>query len=142
MIESNNVFKFNADLDAFSKKIGVQLEVVLKKVALTIFESIVKRTPVDTGVARASWVIGVNAFAQPADIHLTKGEKLSPEQATEISMARSTSIQVPNPFSFIMISNYLPYIMRLEYGWSRQAPAGMVRLAVEEEFSRIKEALK
>ena len=30
----------------------------------------------------------------------------------------------------ITLSNNLPYAMRLEYGWSKKAPAGMVRLNV------------
>lgn len=32
----------------------------------------------------------------------------------------------------IYIMNNLPYAQRLEYGWSKQAPAGMVRLTVAE----------
>lgn len=30
------------------------------------------------------------------------------------------------------LSNNLPYIERLEYGYSKQTPAGMVRLSIEE----------
>lgn len=31
-----------------------------------------------------------------------------------------------------IVSNSLPYAKRLEYGWSKQAPGGMVRLTVQE----------
>jgi hypothetical protein len=30
----------------------------------------------------------------------------------------------------IYLTNSLPYARRLEYGWSKQAPAGMVRITV------------
>lgn len=36
----------------------------------------------------------------------------------------------------IYITNNLPYAVRLEYGWSKQAPGGMVRIAVAE-FAQI-----
>ena len=32
----------------------------------------------------------------------------------------------------IFLVNHLPYGPALEYGWSKQAPAGMVRITVEE----------
>ncbi len=42
----------------------------------------------------------------------------------------------------IYLANSLPYIRRLEYGWSKQAPAGMVRGTVGEFQQAIDKALK
>ncbi len=42
------------------------------------------------------------------------------------------------PGQTIWILNSLPYAKRLEYGWSKQAPGGMVRLAVQNYSQTIK----
>ena len=43
----------------------------------------------------------------------------------------------------IFITNSLPYAYRLEYdGWSRQAPAGMVRVTVVEFAQRFERAVR
>jgi len=139
---NTNLIKFETDLDAFSKKIGVSLQLVLKKVSFSIFTSIVRRTPFDTGIARASWVIGVNSFANPADIVLGKGEKLSSDEAAQLSLSRLSAIDITSPFSLVIISNYLPYIQRLEHGWSKKAPAGMVKLAIEEEKDKLRAGIQ
>lgn len=44
------------------------------------------------------------------------------------------------PGQTIWITNSLPYAQRLEYGWSKQAPGGIVRLAVQNYSQAIKKA--
>lgn len=140
MISITNMDEFKFDLKKFSDKVGVNFQTVLKRTALSIFSSIIQRTPVDTGVARASWVIGVNAAAAPAN--LPKDTKLSKATAGQTSTARAAKLEIPNPFSVVVISNYLPYINVLENGSSSQAPQGMVRLALAEEVLRLSAALR
>lgn len=45
----------------------------------------------------------------------------------------------PNDRHF-RITNSVPYVAYLEYGWSRQAPAGMVRVSLLEGEQRLKRA--
>ena len=42
---------FNADLQRFADKTGVKLDLVVRKVALDIYEKVTVKTPVDTGRA-------------------------------------------------------------------------------------------
>lgn len=44
------------------------------------------------------------------------------------------------PGQTIWVTNSLPYAQRLEYGWSKQAPGGMVRLSVQNYSQAIKKA--
>lgn len=44
------------------------------------------------------------------------------------------------PGQTIWITNSLPYAKPLEYGWSKQAPGGMVRLAVQNYSQAVKKA--
>lgn len=134
-----NLKEFNLDLDAFAKKTEITFQTVLKRTALSIFTNIVRRTPVDTGMARASWVIGVNNYAAPAN--MPEGTQLDGDAATRVSMGRTGALDAAQPYSLVVISNYLPYIQFLENGSSQQAPNGMVRLSIEEEFARMRAVL-
>ena len=73
-------------------------------------------TPVDTGRARGNW-------------HCTVGTPFAGQDATGID----GSIQAAIPRragSVVYLTNNVPYIQKLEYGGSQQAPAGMVRVSV------------
>lgn len=81
------------------------------------------RTPVDTGRARASWAIGVGQINTAVAPDTVKGQ---PVAAAEPSVPAVTIGDV------VYLTNALPYARRLEYGWSKQAPNGMVRLTAQE----------
>lgn len=117
---------FNLSLDAFARKIHLTPTLVTKQVAFDLFTRIVKRTPVDTGRARASWTIAVNGadrrVAPPA-----------PEGTTERYYPDPPVGKLDlKPGDFIVISNNLPYIVSLEDGHSRRSPAGMVKVSIAE----------
>ena len=50
-----SVRQFNLDLAKFSKKTQLNLDIVARKVGFEIWNGVTKKTPVDTGRARASW---------------------------------------------------------------------------------------
>lgn len=60
----NDFRQFSVDLDNFVKQVGLSAQAVQKKVAFDLFRRIVKKTPVDTGRARASWTISANGADQ------------------------------------------------------------------------------
>jgi hypothetical protein len=137
---ANDVRTFNLQLDAFARKVGVSGTTVAKRVAFDLFGRIVRRTPVLTGRARASWTITTNG---PGNGDTTPNitvqgpfSKAIVGRAIKVAvnafqMQRLTALQV-NQGDTIWISNNVPYIVALEEGHSRQAPAGMVALSVEE----------
>lgn len=97
-------------------------EAGVKEVARIIFETAVKLSPVYTGSFRASWRI---AFQSP-DPSVTDW----PFPLLPIGGAR---FEWPSGFKLgmdVIISNNQPYAERIEYGWSNQAPLGVMRLAV------------
>ena len=49
-----SVRQFNLDLAKFSKKTQLNLDIVARKVGFEIWNGVTKKTPVDTGRARAS----------------------------------------------------------------------------------------
>lgn len=52
------------------------------------------------------------------------------------SLSQINAISKAAPGKLAYIANPLPYARRVEYGWSTQAPQGMVRISVAE-FQRI-----
>lgn len=115
---------FDLPLAAFAKKLEIKLEEVCQRVALDALTRIVQRTPVKTGRARSSWNLTVREASDdvPDDFDF---------QNDAIQRAQGIAAQIDGKEQIFIVSN-LPYIERLENGWSKQAPAGMVRLSIAE----------
>lgn len=130
------VGSFTADITKFVEKTKLKASTVVKKLAFDAFASVMLRTPVDTGRARASWRISVNQVDSSVEpdrggvASKIKGAPAPPDPA-ESGKATSALAGV-NWGDVVYISNSVPYIEALENGWSKQAPQGMLRLAFEE----------
>ena len=108
----------------------MKIDEVRNTYAFTLYSSIVKKTPVDTGRARANWNVSVGH----EDTSTTDETRRSPKSESSLPKAKGDKS--------IFISNNLPYITTLEYGgypnppkkdggktvngYSKQAPEGMV----------------
>lgn len=115
--------KFTLDVQAFVAKAKKNPETVMRSVSLKLFSAIIKASPVDTGRFRGNWqTTGVTpATGLIAGVDPT-GNKAVNSAATFITNA-------PGWDTFTLTNN-LPYAERLEYGWSKQAPVGMVRVNI------------
>lgn len=109
---------------------------VVRKCALAVDATVVLATPVDTGRARANWQVELNGPAQGTTT------KVSPSGAESIAAAKSKIAQYKGtaPNAAIHITNNLPYIGKLNDGYSAQAPAGYVEKAVMVGIAAIKNA--
>jgi hypothetical protein len=87
-------------------------------VALGIDRRLVMETPVDTGQARANWLISINTPRFDTGPPMTAAAALVLAKSA-ISAARSGDT--------VYISNNLPYIAALNRGRSSQAPAGYIQ---------------
>lgn len=98
------------------------------KMASMILQSVVVSTPVDTGHARANWQVGI-------------GEEKSNEVAQEDKTGQATIsagnaiLQTQKQGQTIHISNNVPYINKLNQGWSAQAPSGYIEKAINTALS-------
>ena len=98
-----------------------KMETLIKKSVFDLTSAIISNTPVDTGRARANWQV---SFNKPIEDKL---DTLDKSGNVTISKANDKILNNKVPTTYY-ITNNLPYIMRLEYGWSKQSPAGMVRI--------------
>jgi hypothetical protein len=117
------VKKFNDFIDRFAKRTGAAGPVVLRKFTADALFRIISRTPVDTGEARYGWA----AAGQALGIHVPKPDARAKNQDPGEYEENLTSKRM-----YIRIVNNVGHIMALEYGWSKQAPLGMVRITMAE----------
>lgn len=110
--------KFAADLAGLARELGIEVSTVIKKVTIDVWGRVTELTPVDTGRARASWHITDSPGNDKPEEPGTYGPPLLPRH-------------VPNA-DILYIVNGLPYIGKLNDGWSDKAPAGFVEMAVAE----------
>ena len=112
-----SVASFNVDLNKFAKSMDIELETVVRKLAFEIYKGVTQKTPVDTGRAKANWMLGYGSI-----------------NSTITNNTTFTAVQPPKGSGKrpIYITNNLPYINKLENGSSKQAPTGMVNLTMNE----------
>lgn len=129
------------DLDGEMKKTGQRVadnaDRLVRRCALATDTALVLATPVDSGRARANWQVEIGQAAEGVigDPN-NKKEKFDKSGQGAISQGKD-AIQGYKSGSSINITNNLPYIERLNDGWSAQAPAGFVEKAVQVGISAI-----
>lgn len=114
--------QWSQDLRQLAAKTGLRMDTVIRKATFDLFKSVALKSPVDTGRFRANW----NVSYGTADMTTTE----STNQARALQQAQE-ALTLPTG-GIVTMSNGLPYARRLEHGWSKQAPYGMVRYSVLE----------
>lgn len=128
-MSSTNISEFKRDWDELAAEVGVLPGQFLKKIAFDLHGDIVRRTPVRTGRARASWFVSAG---QPSDDVLPEGDYGAPSFPEGLLIDGRESVY---------IINNLPYVSVLEAGHSSQAPHGFVALALENLDAQLSERL-
>lgn len=108
---------------------------VLRKTALELQTGVVMMSPVETGRFRGNWQVGFGAINTNTS---------SPDDPAGSAAIARTAAELDSwtPGTTIWLTNSLPYARRLEYGWSKKAPGGMVRLTVQNYQAALKAAIK
>lgn len=136
---------FSADLAKFAEATKRNMTDTLRGVVLELATRVVMKSPVDTGRFRGNWQLGHGGPDLRTDSPFDK-QALGSAPSGETFTRWLDQIEDIRAGSVVYISNNLPYARRLEYeGWSKQAPAGMVRVTVEEYgqiINRVVEGLK
>lgn len=138
--------QFALDLAALVKKKQNTLDKIVRKVVLDIGARVVLRTPVGDGKywksppppgyigghARANWQYGEGSVPQ--------GFTGAIDASGQVSLSSIAKIKPDAAGKVHYLTNNLPYAQRLENGWSRQAPHGMVAVTVVEFQSLVRDA--
>jgi len=115
--------------------VGIEADRVVKKVTIDVFREIVQRTPVDTGLARCNWLLGISY--RPGDT--TDTAVKSGQPAINGAMMQLGSVAAGG-VNYIV--NNIGYVAFLEQGSSQQSPSGMVRLTADRWQGMVDEAVR
>lgn len=96
----------------------------VEQVCRQIYDGVVKRSPVLTGSYRASWTINLGS---PNFDVVSGGSATAPLSPPTFQFPSGFKLGTP-----VFIANGQPYAARMETGWSKQAPAGVVRVTLAE----------
>jgi len=120
--------QFKADLGKFADKVELDLAGFRRRITLDLKKRIELKSPVDTGRLRGSWAVSDSLPSEflPAE---GGGGNLGPIEAT-----------FAKPFDVSYVTSNLPYVTRIEFGYSGQAPQGMARVSLAEIVTELEGA--
>ena len=129
---------WSINISKLAEAYKVRTETIVRKIVLDLFVRVVKGSPVDTGRFKGAWLVGSGAMPSFVMGRTDKSPGGSINSMTQIELNGVLKQPVDQPF---WLANNLPYAVRLEYGYSQQAPSGMVRIAVREYEQIIRAAV-
>lgn len=121
------------------------LSATIRAIALKILRLVHLKTPVDSGLARSTWSLSMGivkeeggrnprgANFQKAGLRIRNPPTPAFPSEAERRIKVRTKLWPESSKQFeVSVENFLEYIIPLEFGWSGQAPLGMVRLSIAE----------
>lgn len=150
--------RFNRAVNRFAKKANVSTEVVIKKIAFDLLSliltglppssdvsipnasSVTGKHPVDTGRARAGWFASVEGLGKSFNFDSgvntdSNGVSVGKKEGRFVDKTKARLNK------WVELINIVKYIIFLEYGYSKQAPAGMVRISMRKMRGKMPKTL-
>lgn len=123
---------FRDDIRKFAKKLAIKEEQAIAQFCMSLSMRIDNISPVRDGGFRANWVAALDKpYAGPV---------LPPDVTGRVTEAFPVAASALGHIYYF--TNKLPYAQRLEYGWSDQAPAGVVRVSVRQSQAYLNKAVR
>lgn len=117
---------FALDISRWCNKAKADTRAVIQSIAMETFKRVILRSPVDTGRFRANWGVMVGS-------PYTGVDESARDKSGSSAIGKAQTITVNwNAQGLITCCNNLAYSHKLEYGHSKQAPQGMVRVTAAE----------
>lgn len=136
---SNAAFK--SSFAKLLKSAGDKADLVVRKTMLELQNGMIEKSPVLTGRFKGAWQAGVGS-ANTSETSRVDKTPLGDFDKVGASLATQEVLKSWKPGQTIWLTNSMPYAKRLEYGWSKQAPSGVVRLTVQNYSAYLAKAVK
>lgn len=119
--------EFGFAVRRFASQTNESEKLVIRRIAIECFKRIILGTPVNEGLARGNWQAST---ITPKEGVLERKDKSG--SATIAAMISEVSVWTPKDDLPAFITNNLPYIKRLNEGWSKQAPAHFIEQVIAD----------
>ena len=121
------------DMEVLMRRVDKLAIQQVRRVAIAVGSGVIVATPVDTGRARGNWL---SSLGTPVSVMNWDG---SAGFGAESSISRLRSIASNYHGGSLFVANNLPYINRLNNGWSKQqAVPGWIERISSEVFDTLK----
>ncbi len=142
---------FALDISRFCEKAKGNAELVVRKIAIDVLASVVDKSPVGNpelwadpsagagyvgGRFRGNWQVSFDLPSAGETGRIDKDGGQTKQAGSAVIQTYSTGV------GSIYLMNNVPYAQRLEYGWSGQAPQGVVRITVAEFDAFVRKAVE
>ena len=124
---------FATQMKQFENLTTDKAEKVFRKTCFEISNEVISNTPVDTSRAKNNWFPDINKFSSETT------ETTNKQGSINLVADTTNRLQLGTTFT---LSNNLPYIVKLEYGWSKQKPNGFVAITLQKFDTILKNANK
>lgn len=126
---SGSLKQFAVRMRGRADQIPDRADQIVRQIALAADRTLVLATPVKSGRARVNWQASLGAPAT-GTIDAEPGKRGSVRAATSQAEAVIAAYR-GGPGAAIFLTNNLPYIVPLNNGHSKQAPAGFIERALD-----------
>jgi hypothetical protein len=128
------------DLQRIAQRNKAKMVKVAQNSLMRIGGAIVAKSPVDSGRFKNNWM---SAYGAPDESTTNSFAKTELGEGRGAVVGRlKAKLDLLDTGQFFYFTNSLPYAERLEYGWSQQAPGGMVRLSVASWQSIVEDEIR
>lgn len=122
------------EMDQLNVLVQLRSRELSKFVALKIITYLIKETPVDVSTALSNWQVSVSGSsygveAIPAYVAGLSGSSADASAQRAIAAAVE-ALKRAQPKRALAIVNAVPYIRRLNEGWSSQHPGGFIEASI------------
>lgn len=128
-----NPSQFSKRIHSIADQLPRRTSATASEAALRILSVVIPATPVDTGRARGNWQTSIGSPIYK------ETSRLDQSGVAELGVARTLLATKPVGAT-IYITNNVPYIGRLNEGYSAQAPSGFVERAIAVAIQGIRNA--
>lgn len=126
---------FSEQLEGFAEYAKEAADEIFKSVVIQVGSSLINLSPVDTGRFLANWQFSINSTSNASlDETDQMGDKTLARFVKEVGALTYGQTAY--------VYNNLSYAKPLEYGHSRQAPSGMVRITMARFKEIVERAVK
>lgn len=139
-----SLIEFGRRMDVIAEGVAVNTDKLVRTVALVADQALASGTPVDTGRARSNWIAQIGAAASDVIPAYDPGKDGATAAAnTQAAMAQAETVIAGykgDSDTEIHLTNNLPYIGRLNDGYSHQAAANFVEDSIQEAVRKVRSA--
>jgi len=119
---------FASGIAGYAQRTGLSIDNAVIAICAEVSTNIIQRSPVKSGRFRGNWYASIN------DVSSETSETRNGEQAISDALLKAQKASG----AIFTLSNNLPYGLKLEYGSSKQAPSGFLRISVAEAETALK----